>query len=84
MRPPAAFAAGHLPGALNSPLEKLKEPVPDLPADRAVVLYDSSSARAGRAAGILGKGGREVWELEGGLALWTREGRALVSGTPSP
>lgn len=81
VRPPAAFAAGHLTGALNIPLEKLKERSRELPADRAVVLYDSSVDRAGRAAGLLG-GGREVWELEGGIALWTREARPLISGTP--
>lgn len=84
VRSPAAFAAGHLPGAFNHPLEKLERLVPELPADRIIVLYDSSADRAGRAAGLLGGGRRAVWELEGGLALWAREGRSLVSGLSMP
>ena len=84
VRSQAAFSAGHLPGARNLPLEKLKEQVPEFPADRSIVLYDSSLERAGSAAGLLGKSGREVWELEGGLALWTSEGRPLVSGPAVP
>ena len=79
-RTPSAFSAGRLPGARGFPLEGLRRSTPALPADREVVVYDSSSARAAAAAALLMRGGRTVFVLEGGLALWSREGRPLESG----
>ena len=81
-RPPSAYVAGRLPGALGFPLESLRRSTPDLPKDRVVVVYDASAARAGAAAALLAGGGREVFILEGGVTLWSMEGRRLESGAP--
>ena len=39
VRPPEEFEAGHLPGAVNIPLEELKERLPELAQDREVIAY---------------------------------------------
>lgn len=39
VRPTPEYAAGHLPGALNIPLEELAERLAELPADRHIVAY---------------------------------------------
>jgi len=39
VRPEDEFALGHLPGAINIPLGKLKDRLGELPADREVVAY---------------------------------------------
>lgn len=81
-RPAASYMAGHLPGAVSFPLERLEKQTPALPPGREVVVYDASGARRARAARALRAPGREVWELDGGPALWAREGRPLETGAP--
>ena len=39
VRPASEYAAGHLPGAINIPMEQLDAMAADLPADREVVAY---------------------------------------------
>lgn len=39
VRPPEEFALGHLPGAVNIPLDRLDEALGELPVDRPVVAY---------------------------------------------
>lgn len=55
VRTPEEFAAGHLPGALNVPVDALQgRATAELaPADAPVVVYCRSGKRSARAAGIL-------------------------------
>ena len=39
VRPPAEFAAGRLPGAVNIPIDDLARRMAEIPRDRAVVVY---------------------------------------------
>jgi rhodanese-related sulfurtransferase/biotin operon repressor len=39
VRPPEEFAAGHVPGAINIPLDQLEQRLGELPSDREVVAY---------------------------------------------
>ena len=39
VRPEAEYAAGHLPGAVNIPLEELADRLSELPRDAEVVAY---------------------------------------------
>ncbi len=39
VRPPEEYAAGHVPGALNLPLEELEQRLAELPGDQPVVAY---------------------------------------------
>jgi len=53
VRTPAEFAAGHLDGALNIPVQALKARLAEVPKDRAVVVYCKSGARSAHAARLL-------------------------------
>jgi len=53
VRTAAEFAAGHLDGALNIPVQALKARLAEVPKDRAVVVYCKSGARSAHAARLL-------------------------------
>jgi rhodanese-related sulfurtransferase len=60
VRSPAEFAQGHVPGALNLPVDGLAGRLAELPAERMVVVYCASGARSARAAALLRGAGRTV------------------------
>ena len=61
---------GHLPGAVNIPVQELGDRLGELPNDRAIVVYCRSGSRSARAAGILRSAGRtRVFDL-GSLDNW--------------
>jgi phage shock protein E len=71
------FAAGHLPGARNLPLDKLKKlavRADGLPADRAIVTYCNmhhpGQSRGERAAALLAQHGYPASALAGGYSAW--------------
>lgn len=51
------FADGHLPNAVNIPVEELQKRTAEVPRDREIVVYCHSGARAGVAAIMLKKAG---------------------------
>lgn len=76
VRTPAEFAAGHLPGAVNTPLAQLEGALPSLDRSRPIVLYCRSGARSRTALRLLHRhsftsvhdmGAMSRWE--GGLDL---------------
>jgi phage shock protein E len=71
VRTPAEFAAGHIPGATNIPVQELGTRMHELePKDRAVVLYCRSGRRSGNAAGMLkGAGFANIRDL-GSMSRW--------------
>nr|MDP2189819.1 rhodanese-like domain-containing protein [Rhodoferax sp.] len=67
------FAAGHVGGAKNIPLNQLEEKLPALVKNKAlpVILVCRSGARSNRALGIAKKLGYEqAQSLAGGLGAW--------------
>lgn len=78
VREPAEFAGGHLPNARNIPLGELDKRAGDLPKGKPVILCCASGARSGKAVSMLGKDGREVFNLAGGLQAWREAGLPLV------
>ncbi|MBB6560158.1 rhodanese-related sulfurtransferase [Acidovorax soli] len=67
------FAAGHVGGAKNIPLNQLEERLPTTVKNKALplVLVCATGARANRAVGIAKKLGYEnVQALAGGLKAW--------------
>jgi NADPH-dependent 2,4-dienoyl-CoA reductase/sulfur reductase-like enzyme/rhodanese-related sulfurtransferase len=68
------FAAGGIPGAVNLPLDDLRERHAELPADRTVV-HCQVGQRGFTAARLLGQLGHEVANLDGGYRTW-RDGEA--------
>ena len=77
VRTAAEFAAGHLPGAVNFPLESLGTDWVRLPKGKTLIVYDRQESRMTRAAEELEKQGLEAQELSGGVAGWVAKGYAL-------
>lgn len=71
VRSPEEFATGHLPGAVNIPVQDLERRMGELEAkSRPVVVYCRSGARSSRAARMLKNAGyAEVHDL-GAMSRW--------------
>lgn len=79
-RPESEFAAGHVPGAKNLPLESLVDRLKELPENSEIVAYDVKNARAAEAVKILAAAGFKALELSGGLQMWAAGKNALETG----
>lgn len=75
------YAAGHVPGALSTPLSALGAAVGDLPGDRPVYVICASGNRSAWAAEHLAAHGMDAVSVIGGTAGWARTGRPLARGT---
>ncbi len=53
VRSEGEFAAGHVDGAINIPVDGIRDRLAEVPRNKPVVLYCRSGMRSGRAAGIL-------------------------------
>ena len=76
VRPEDEFALGHLPGALNIPLDALERRLRELPAGREVVAYCRGPycVLSFEAAALLRAGGYAVRRLEDGYPEWKAAG----------
>lgn len=77
VRSASEFAAGHVPGAVNIPVDDLSDVVAALPAGPVVVMCGGLN-RGVQGAVILRSLGVDAWVLRGGTAAWAAAtGRAL-------
>ena len=85
VRTPEEFAAGHLPGAINMPVDSFDPAAVPMEEGRETVLYCRSGARSARAADLLADyTGGTVRHLEGGITAWTAAGGETVTeGEPA-
>lgn len=76
VRPPEEFSQGHIAGALNIPLDKLKQQLKQIPRDREVVAYCRGPwcVLAYEAVARLREAGISARRLEHGLPEWRRSG----------
>lgn len=81
VRPPEEYVQGHIAGALNIPLDKLKTRLQELPPDREVVAYCRGPwcVLSFEAVARLRDAGIEARRLENGLPEWRRAGLPVDS-----
>jgi phage shock protein E len=63
------FAEGHLPGAVNVPVQELGTRLDELPEGEGYVVYCRSGGRSAVAASMLREKGHEVFDL-GSINAW--------------
>jgi rhodanese-related sulfurtransferase len=71
VRTPEEFAAGHIAGALNVPVQELDQRMTELgPRERAIVVYCRSGNRSSRAAGQMKSAGYQKVHDLGAMSRW--------------
>ena len=84
VRTPEEYALGTIPGAVNVPLDELRERLAELPRDRALWLFCGVGLRGYLASNILrGQGYREVRNLVGGIKTY-RAATAVIQRPSQP
>ncbi|MFF8537317.1 rhodanese-like domain-containing protein [Streptomyces sp. NPDC015532] len=78
VRTPGEYASGHLPGALNVPLDRLRRALPVLGNARSELLVVCASGnRSATARALLAEHGVPAASLTGGTGAWTERGHEL-------
>jgi NADPH-dependent 2,4-dienoyl-CoA reductase/sulfur reductase-like enzyme/rhodanese-related sulfurtransferase len=70
VRTPAEFAVGHIPGAVNVPVDELRSRLAELPRDRAITVYCQVGMRGYLALRILRQAGLRAANLGGGFKTY--------------
>jgi rhodanese-related sulfurtransferase len=81
VRSPSEYAAGHIPGALNIPLEQVEARLADIEPGLPTVLICKGGTRALLAAGLLAPFFDRLAVLDGGTMAWAKTGLPLVACT---
>lgn len=79
VRSPSEYATGHIPGAVNMPMDQVQSRLPDLEGEDAIVLVCQSGQRARMVAGLLEPCGKELRILDGGTSAWIKAGLPVVA-----
>jgi len=81
VRPELEYAAGHLPGAVNIPIEQLQDRLGELPTEREVVAYCRGPycVFAHEAVKVLQANGRRAARLTDGVTEWRLAGRPVAA-----
>lgn len=87
VRTPGEYASGHLPGALNIPLDRIPHSLPELrqaAEGRGLLLVCASGARSENAARTLAEHGIDAASLTGGTRAWSAGGYGLDHPATGP
>ncbi len=81
IRNPREWAAKHIEGGTNIPLNHLQERIAEIPRDRRIAVHCAGGYRSSIAASILHQYGiTNLIEMAGGLAAWEAAKFPVVSG----
>jgi len=82
VRPPEEYAAGHVPGAVNIPVEQLEKRLRELPKSREVVAYCRGPfcLMSYEAVQLLRKKGIKARRLQDGMPEWRVAGHPVEGG----
>lgn len=83
VRSPGEYAAGHIPFAVNMPLEQVENRLDDLKPHTPVVLVCQSGKRAGMCLGNIKHHREDLIILEGGTQAWITAGLPTVQCSAS-
>jgi len=85
VRTPIEYAAGHVPGAINLPLDEIQDWWRSLPKDKTVYLICRTGHRSTQAAEYLKERGlRNLKNVTGGLQAWVARGYPLSTKEVPP
>jgi rhodanese-related sulfurtransferase len=79
VRSGSEFASGHIPGAVNIPMDEIEARLDDLDLNLQIVLICQSGKRARITAGLLAPCQREIVVLDGGTKAWIEAGLPVVA-----
>lgn len=75
VRTPGEFAQGHIPGAINIPLNDIKGRANELTQESPVIVVCATGNRSMSGANQIASAGfTEVYNVQGGTMGWLREG----------
>ena len=78
VRSGSEFASGHIPGAINIPMDEIEARLDDLDLNLPIILVCQSGKRARMTAGLLEPCQRQITVLEGGTKAWIEAGLPVV------
>lgn len=78
VRSPEEYALGHIPQAVNLPMEQVESRLDDLHDSAPVVLICHSGTRACMTEALLKPHRNDLLVLEGGTSAWIEKGRQTV------
>ncbi len=81
VRSPSEFAAGHIPGAINIPMDQIESRLDDLSATSPIVLICQMGKRARTTAGLLEPCSLKISVLDGGTNAWIQAGLPIVQSS---
>ncbi|MFY9683003.1 MAG: rhodanese-like domain-containing protein [Candidatus Sulfotelmatobacter sp.] len=79
VRSASEFASGHIPGAVNIPMDQIEARLDDLDRYLPLVLICQTGRRARMTAGLLEPCHRQIAVLEGGTKAWIEAGHPVVA-----
>jgi rhodanese-related sulfurtransferase len=83
VRSATEFAAGHIPAAINIPMDEIESRIGDLRRDHPIVLVCQGGTRAEMTRDLLAGRTGDLFVLRGGTDAWKAVGQPLVASTRS-